>query len=141
VQQAPQTVTVTASQTKTGLAVMSPWHLRPAVEPNLTDAQRLAFEDRMVADPVEAKVKLVRLEIAASGESVVDTALYRRLIDKLPADVKVICAPQSARAAGMPCQPCAQAHGGAGTCPLIPLSGVAERGQQGGDRGVFVGSA
>ncbi len=90
VEQAPQDVTVAASQAKTGLAVMSPWHLRAAVEPNLTDAQRIAFEDRMVADLTEAKVKLVRLEIAASGESAVDTALYRRLIDKLPTDVKVI---------------------------------------------------
>ncbi|WP_431973211.1 hypothetical protein [Micromonospora haikouensis] len=81
---------VVASQSKTGLAVMSPWSLRPAVEPNLTDAQRVAFEDQMIKDLVEAKVKTVRLEIAAPGETAVDFTLYRRLIDKLPSDVKVI---------------------------------------------------
>ncbi|MFI6162149.1 hypothetical protein ACIA59_19670 [Micromonospora haikouensis] len=81
---------VVAPQSKTGLAVMSPWSLRPAVEPNLTDAQRVAFEDQMIKDLVEAKVKTVRLEIAAPGETAVDFTLYRRLIDKLPSDVKVI---------------------------------------------------
>lgn len=87
---AADNVTVSASQTKTGLAIMSPWSIRSTNEPLMTDAQRVAFEDRMVADIAEAQVKLVRMEIASTGEGAVDLALYRRLVDKLPADTKVI---------------------------------------------------